>query len=277
MFRPDFIKFSLFNPLHHMAVCCPPGSTPYLEATYAAQGSVVTLGAVDIYAAPAPVGSPSTKGLLLCPDVWGWNGGRVRAIADALAGEGYIVVVPKLLTPCMGEGTDGDALPPDGAFSMDWIKNFPWTAQKAKVDAALAYLRSQGATKIGVMGFCYGGHPSCWASAENTDVVAGVVLHPSMQLETFAFGGDCAALLKSVQCPFLLAPAGNDMPMWAEEGDFCQALKASTRGAELVVKPFPEMTHGWSVRGDVGDVTIKRDVELVLADTKAFFAEHMAE
>ena len=66
-----------------MATCCPPGSTPYLEATYTSQGSVVALGPVEIYAAPSP--GPTAKGLLLCPDVWGWNGGRIRAIADALA------------------------------------------------------------------------------------------------------------------------------------------------------------------------------------------------
>jgi dienelactone hydrolase len=92
----------------------------------------------------APVADPApTKALLLCPDVWGWNGGRIRAVADAFAGEGYLVAVPKLLTPCMGEGTDGDALPPDGTFDMGWIKQFPWATQKPKVDAALNFLRSK--------------------------------------------------------------------------------------------------------------------------------------
>ena len=187
-----------------------------------------------------------------------------------------MVAVPKLLTPCLGEGTDGDALPPDGQFSMDWMKGFPWTTQKPKVDAALGLLRSKGATKIGVMGFCYGGHPCCWASSEHEDVLAGVVCHPSMQLEAFAFGGDCAALMRSVKCPFLLAPAGNDMATWGPEAPFVAALMESVKGAECVIKGYPEMSHGWSVRGDVSDAAVKRGIEHVMADTKAFFAKYLA-
>ena len=130
--------------------------------------------------------------------VWGWNGGRVRAIADGLSEQGYKVAVGKFLAPALDGGTDGDALPPDGDFSMDWIKQFPWETQRPKVEAALGFLKAEGCSKIGVLGFCYGGHPACWASTVEPSVVCGVVLHPSMQLEGFAFGGDTAALLKSV-------------------------------------------------------------------------------
>ena len=67
----------------------------------------------------APVSGMPSAALLLCPDVWGWNGGRMRAIADSLAKEGYAVAVPKLLTPASNGGTDGDALSPTCEFSMD--------------------------------------------------------------------------------------------------------------------------------------------------------------
>jgi len=50
-----------------MADCCPPGSTPYLEATYTALGHVEKLDAVELYLAPVP--ASVTKGLLLFPDV----------------------------------------------------------------------------------------------------------------------------------------------------------------------------------------------------------------
>jgi dienelactone hydrolase len=225
----------------------------------------------------APVSGTPSAALLLCPDVWGWNGGRIRAIADGLAGDhGYLVVVAKLLAdPALDGGTDGDALPPGGEFSMDWIKNFPWPKQQPKVAAALAYLKSKGCAKIGVFGFCYGGHPACYASSTDEAVVCGVVVHPSMQLETFAFGGDCKALLSSVKCPFLLAPAGNDLPMWGEEGEFGEALKASAKGGECVWKPYPEMTHGWSCRGDVANDKVRRDVEGVMKDASGFFKQYL--
>ena len=41
----------------------------------------------------------------------------LASVADGLAAEGYLVAVPKLLTPALDGGTDGDALPPDGAFN----------------------------------------------------------------------------------------------------------------------------------------------------------------
>ena len=50
-----------------MAECCPPGSAPYLAATYTALGHVEKLDAVELYLAPAP--ASVTKGLLLFPDV----------------------------------------------------------------------------------------------------------------------------------------------------------------------------------------------------------------
>ena len=259
-----------------MATCCPPGSLPYLAAEYAPKGTVVQLdGGFELYQAPVPSPSPAAA-ILICPDVWGWNGGRVRAIADSLAEQGYLVAVGKLLaTPPLDGGTDGDALPPGGAFSMDWIKNFAWPSQQPKVAAMLAHLKAAGPQRIGVMGFCYGGHPCCWASQTDDAVACGVVCHPSTQLEGGAFGGSTEALLASVRCPFLLAPAGNDLPMWSEDGDFGKALKSSVRGGDCVFVEYPEMQHGWSCRGDLADAATARDVDLVMKEAIGFFAKHL--
>lgn len=113
---------------------------------------------------------------------------------------GYLVLVPKLLTPAKNGGTDGDALAPDGTFDLDWMKLFPWPTQQPKMAAALSYLEDQGASQIGVVGFCYGGHPVCWASAALSESIkCGVVFHPSMQLEERAFGGNTELLLSSVK------------------------------------------------------------------------------
>lgn len=212
----------------------------------------------------------------MAPDVWGWNGGRVRAIADALADQGYLVVVGKFLaTPPKDGGTDGDALAPTASFDPEWVSNFSWPKQKGKVHSAIGYLKEKGCKKIGVMGFCYGGHPACWASAEDADVKCGVVFHPSMQLEEKIFGGSTAELLTKVQCPFLLAPAGNDLPLWAEDGELGAALKASATGSGCVWKPFPEMSHGWSCRGDLSDEKVKRDVDLCMKEAIAYLEKYL--
>jgi len=218
---------------------------------------------------------------------------------------GYLVVVPKMLTPALDGGCDGDALPAGGAFDAEWLKQFPWPVQQPKVEAALEYLKGKGAAKIGVVGFCYGGHPACWLSATHAEIVCGAVLHPSMQLEEKLFGGSTEALLKSVKCPFFLAPAGNDLPLWAESGPLGAALKASSRGDECVFTEYPEsasilasacpgtpspphalelrlcslatVKHGWSVRGDLADPAVARDVAAVLGEVSAFLSKHFSK
>ena len=258
------------------AVCCPPDAAPYLAPEHEAMGTIMDAnGVVEMYQAQIK-GAPST-GIIICADVWGWNGGRTRAIADALSDTGHVVVVPKLLTPPKEGGTDGDALSPTSQFDLEWVKQFPWDVQKPKLAAVVEYLKGQGVTKVGVLGFCYGGHPCCWMSAEWPDVVAcGVVCHPSMQLEQFAFGGDFLGLVKSVKAPFLIAPAGQgDLPMYAPESEFATALAASTKGSECVIKPYAEMSHGWVPRGDLADAAVARDVELVMEDVFSFFAKYL--
>jgi len=254
--------------------CCPADSTPYLAADYAAKGVVLSEGGVEMYQSPAKPDNPKNA-VVLFSDVWGWNGGRTRAIADFVAELGYLVVVPKMLTPAYEGGTDGDALSPTSEFSMDWIKGFPYDVQRPKVAAVMAYVKAQGASSIGVLGFCYGGHPACWASKESDLVKCGVVCHPSMQLEKFAFGGDLIALTKSVQAPFLIAPAGNDLALFGEGTEFAEALLGSSKGSECVIKQYAEMKHGWVPRGDLSDEAVARDVKFVMADMAAFLAKYL--
>mmetsp|Transcript_20785 Transcript_20785/g.37861 ORF Transcript_20785/g.37861 Transcript_20785/m.37861 type:complete len:256 (+) Transcript_20785:63-830(+) len=253
--------------------CCPPGSLPYLEATYEGKGEIAKEGDTEMYVAPV-TGTP-TSAIVMCPDIWGWNGGRVRAVADSFASMGYLVVVGKFLTPVREGGTDGDAMSPTSEFDMDWIKQFPWSVQKPKLDAVLGFVRSKGATKIAVFGFCYGGHPCCWASQENADVVCGVIFHPSIQLEQYAYGGDFMGLVKSVKAPFLICPAGNDVPMYAEESDFAMNLKESAKGSECVITVYPDMTHGFTCRGDVKEEKVARDVDAVFKQAAEFIGKYL--
>ena len=128
-----------------------------------------------------------------------------------------------------------------------------------------------------MFGFCYGGHPACWASAENPDlIVGGVVCHPSMQLETYAFGGDHLSLARSVKCPFLIAPAEGDLATFGPGTEFAAALGESSKGGECVITPYPEMAHGWVPRGDLSKPEVARDVEAVMGAAIAFFETTMA-
>ena len=76
-----------------------PSETPHLAAPaqYQQQGTVIAAGSVDCYATGPP---DAAACIILIPGVWGWSGGRVRALADAFADSaGYRVLLPKLLQP----------------------------------------------------------------------------------------------------------------------------------------------------------------------------------
>ena len=87
--------------------CCPPGSEGYLEASETSKGTTFSdENGYEFYVIGTESGSKNA--VVLVPDVWGWNGGRTRVIADSLADIGYAVIVPKLLVPAFNGGTDGD-------------------------------------------------------------------------------------------------------------------------------------------------------------------------
>lgn len=87
--------------------CCPPNADKYLAPTYDTVGEQVKLASgFELYRSGSA--AETKKAVLIIPDVWGWNSGRTRNIADMFAEAGYLAVVPKILAPGLKGGTDGD-------------------------------------------------------------------------------------------------------------------------------------------------------------------------
>eukprot|EP01033_Poteriospumella_lacustris_P016246 gene16246-11625_t len=132
--------------------CCPPNAEKYLAPDYSFVGSTVALDTgLELYVTGT---GASKKGLLIVPDIYGWNGGRTRNIADYYAEEGYYVVVPKLLTPAIDGGTDGDGFA--AIISMEHLvenlMKFPYPGNlDAKIEATVAHMKAQGVESIGLM------------------------------------------------------------------------------------------------------------------------------
>ena len=74
--------------------CCPELSWPFLESTHAELGTKKEIEGRKFY--QVGEGTGNAKGLIICPDVWGWGGGRTRNTADMLANSGYNVIVPQV-------------------------------------------------------------------------------------------------------------------------------------------------------------------------------------
>jgi len=268
-----------------MASCCPPGAAGYLAADHADKGAKKSADGVEYYQAGS-----GKIGLLICPDVWGWNGGRTRALADEFAEKhGLNVFIPKLLSPFEG-GTDGDGLPP--AFDIgargsvlgtllggDW-GSATTVPMLLKVVAAM---KADGVEKFGCMGFCYGAWVGLKLSAQVPEMICGVSPHPSAHIEGM-LGGDPAKLGEASLCPWAFFPAGvvgepgGDPDIYDAEGLLFQALEKKFPGKN-VTKRFSEMQHGWSVRGHIKEEehnagrgeAVQAAVAEVVDDTVSFF------
>ena len=79
-------------------------------------------------------------------------------------------------------------------------------------------------------------------------------------------------LAKAVKCPQLLCPAGNDPLNVKPNGALVNIINA---GYECKSVEFPEMTHGWVIRGDASQENVARDVTGALGLVSGFFAQHL--
>jgi dienelactone hydrolase len=223
-------------------------------------------------------GSPSAKAVMLIPDVFGWNGGRTRNVADFLAERGYYTVVPKLMVPPVDGGVDGDGF--NGFSSVGFLletlkERFPAEQLLARVAAIVDHMKAQGAREIGILGFCWGGWVGSHvlASPLAASFRCCAVAHPSLILEAGAFGKDVLTLVQSIQKPCLWLPAIGDHDEYNEDGAWFLALKANHPSSKTI--PFKEVEHGFVPRGDISVPKVKEEVDRALAAILSFFDQHM--
>lgn len=96
---------------------------------------------------------------------------QVKDVARRIAREGYFTIAPDFFYRSIGD----TSIPAEGmerfralmAGTSDYKLN-------ADIRTALNYLKSHGATKLGVTGFCWGGRASFLAAALNSDIAASV-------------------------------------------------------------------------------------------------------
>ena len=88
-------------------------------------------------------------------------------------------------------------------------------------------------------------------------------------------GLGAVALCRAVACPSLLLPAGNDdKALYGEEGSLVAALKEGNAASAMRV--FPDVTHGWTTRGDITDAAVARDTQIALDLMLDFTEKHSA-
>jgi carboxymethylenebutenolidase len=107
--------------------------------------------------------------LVVVHEWWGLND-NIRAATQRLAGEGYVALAVDLYR--------GNVAPtPDSATALMRAVSGDEAGSRANLAAAIDYLRSQGAKKVGTIGWCFGGHWSLQAGLVGGSKVQAVVMY----------------------------------------------------------------------------------------------------
>lgn len=183
----------------------------------------------------------------------------VRDVARRLAKQGFVAFAPDALFPLggyPGNDDDGRAM----QRSMD----------REKIDqdfiAAASYLKMHpsSTSKLGVVGFCFGGYVSNMLAAQAPELIDAAVPFYGTPAK-----GD---LVKNVKAPIMLQFAENDKRVNATWPDYEVALRANK--VNYTAHFYPSTQHGFH-----NDSTSRYDpkaAELAWSRTLAFFKEHLA-
>lgn len=244
--------------------CCPEGSHGAMKQVPGHKGCDVQIeGDLTVY----HVGT-GNRAIIFIHDIFGLNSGRSRLVADEFAQHGYQVLFPDLFR--------GDTFPDNGKFDGfgEWLKKHPIERLTNDViNHVVPFAKSKGVTSIGLIGFCWGSYVLTHLSIAHPDFKAAVHPHPSFQI--FAMlGEDGAAALHKVTNPQLYLPAGADAAGLKPNGELIEALKKNL-GDKVQSVEFPNMQHGWFVRGDLADSNIAADYQASFKLALEFFNKYV--
>lgn len=149
-----------------------------------------------------------------------------------------------------------------------FLMKHTWETLEPKIDESIGILKSKGATKFAAVGFCWGSYVIFKLSATGK-ISAGASCHPSTRIGPLLFEEAEEDLARAVKCPQLLLPAGNDPENLKEGGELVNIVRG--KGLQCVTTEYPDMVHGWVIRGDASIENVKRDVRKAVDEVTAFF------
>jgi carboxymethylenebutenolidase len=194
---------------------------PYTEA-----GDELVYG---YFAAPADVFEP-LPAIIMIHEWWGLND-NVRAMADRLAGEGYMVLAVDLYR-------GSTATTPEGArqLMLDVVED-PETA-KANIEDAYRFLETAGAPRIASLGWCFGGG---WS------LTAAQLLPDKLDASVIYYGQVTADedRLRPISAPILGLFAADDTGITVESVEaFRAALERLRKENEIHI--YPGVGHAFA-------------------------------
>ncbi len=170
-----------------------------------------------------PAGDRPAPGVVVLHEWWGLNG-QIKGVADRLAREGFLAIVPDLYR---GKVADTAELAHELMRALDEDRAV------AIVRAAAAYLREEGSAAerpVGTIGFCMGGSLSLSAALAIPEIRAAVIYYGRVKTS--------AEAVAPLGCPLLGLFGEEDRGIPVEDvRRFESALKEAGKTAEIHLYP----------------------------------------
>jgi carboxymethylenebutenolidase len=193
---------------------------------YAESGDQLVYGH---FAAPADVVEP-LPAVILIHEWWGLND-NVRAMANRLAGEGYMVLAVDLYNGGVAESRDAAR-----QLMLEVVEDRQ--AAEDNIRSAYAFLEKAGAPRIGSMGWCFGGGWSLNTAQLFPDVLDASVIY-------YGQVTDDEDKLRAVSAPILglFGAADKGISVESVEG-FREALERLRKDYEIHI--YPGVGHAFA-------------------------------
>lgn len=128
--------------------------------------------------------------------------------------------------------------------------------------------------KIAYVGYCFGGYVS-FIGCQEDNIACGVGVHSALKIFNFHNSSEATAA-SAVTCPQMLLQAGNDPENTKPDGEVHQVLLSMSVAPDCVVREFPNVSHGWVPRGNLGDDVVAENVKSAMELTISFINKHLA-
>jgi carboxymethylenebutenolidase len=235
-------------------------TTSRYETVTAADG-----GTFEAYCAVPDAGTG--PGILLFQEIFGIND-NMRGLADRLATEGYVVLVPDMFWRIEPRFERKDESGMGDAFAM--VQQFDLEQGIADIQATHAHLLGMGecSGKVGAAGFCLGGTLTFACAARSRVDGRGI----DAAVPYYGSGiNDLLGSIDSIECPVLFHYGAQD-PSIPEE-KIAEVEAAAARHPHMTVERY-EAGHAFS-NWDAPSMYQKAAADLAWERTLAFFGAHL--
>lgn len=245
--------------VNNNAACC---KVPTVQHDYTGKGQYKSYAGMDKVYMVGPEGTG--KAIIVIYDIFGFFPQTLQG-ADLLADAvGARVLMPDFL---MGKPWPADRFPPQTKIEEAQLQLYFGTTANPLltipyINRIAEELKKEGATKVGVLGFCWGGKLSIKCGSQSwADGVAAI--HPAMLTASDA---------DKIQVPLALFPSV-DEPVEEYEG-MVKALSDKPWSDKNAYKVYPSVSHGFAAaRANLTDPDGKAQFEDVYTRTAAFFKD----